>query len=254
MTGVNDKINKAAAKVFGDDLVKIGNIAGMAYGAYNGSFSLDPAKEFLGIGEAAASGANVIDGLGAAPELTSASWAADGAANTAAITEAAGNVAPSVFDKMDFSAADPTGPTDILNNSSGMRDAKVVSSNSANTNAPVAPPVEPAKTNTSGFGNAAKGIKPMATAAQATAPGGVGIQGPSTGYWAAGSNATAAQPSVFDRVLSKVGDKTIAGLIQGAGAGYSAAQKAKMEQEQMEEANRRYRSTPTFQVRAFTGA
>jgi hypothetical protein len=35
------KIDKAAANVFGEDLVKIANIAGMAYGIYNGGFQID---------------------------------------------------------------------------------------------------------------------------------------------------------------------------------------------------------------------
>jgi hypothetical protein len=92
VTGINDKINKAASKVFGEDLVKIANIAGIAYGAYNGGFSLDPAKQFLGIGESASTGANVVDsvaGLNSVPELTDAAWMAEGAANTNAITQAA---------------------------------------------------------------------------------------------------------------------------------------------------------------------
>lgn len=57
VTGVNDKINRAASKVFGEDLVQFVNIAGAVYGAVNGGFDLDPAKEFFGLGEAAAGGA-----------------------------------------------------------------------------------------------------------------------------------------------------------------------------------------------------
>ena len=34
VTGINDKINKVAANVFGEDLVKFANVAGMAFGAY----------------------------------------------------------------------------------------------------------------------------------------------------------------------------------------------------------------------------
>jgi hypothetical protein len=34
VTGINDKINKAAAGVFGEDLVKVANVVGVVYGAY----------------------------------------------------------------------------------------------------------------------------------------------------------------------------------------------------------------------------
>jgi hypothetical protein len=249
VTGVNDKINKAAANVFGEDLVKVANIAGIAYGAYNGGFSLDPAKEFFGIGEAASTGANVVEGLGAAPELTSASWAADGAANTAAITEAAGGVAstPSVFDKMDFAAADPNGPTDILTGKGGMIDAKEVASNTTSATTPAASSaVQPARAQTDGFGPAARtgaagadattskfALTNNATTANAAqgiqANAAQGIQATTgQGYQLAGGS----QPqNVFDKLMGKVGDKTIAGVIQGAAGGYSAARKAQLEAE-----------------------
>jgi hypothetical protein len=38
VAGINEKINKAAASVFGEDLVKIGNIFGAVYGAFGGGF------------------------------------------------------------------------------------------------------------------------------------------------------------------------------------------------------------------------
>lgn len=39
VTGINDKVNKAASKVFGEDMVKVINIAGAVYGAVNGGFN-----------------------------------------------------------------------------------------------------------------------------------------------------------------------------------------------------------------------
>ena len=38
VSGLNNKINKAASKVFGEDLVMIANVAGAVYGAVNGGF------------------------------------------------------------------------------------------------------------------------------------------------------------------------------------------------------------------------
>lgn len=59
VTGISGKINKAATKVFGEDLVKVANIAGSMYLAFGGGFS--------GGGEAAAGAA---DGLGGVVDAT----------------------------------------------------------------------------------------------------------------------------------------------------------------------------------------
>ena len=72
VTGINEKINKAAGNVFGEDLVKVVNLAGMAYGAYNGGFD-------IGGGGAAASAADYVNG-------------ADLASDMAVATNGAGNV------------------------------------------------------------------------------------------------------------------------------------------------------------------
>jgi hypothetical protein len=248
VSGVNNKINKAASKVFGEDLVKIANIAGMAYGAVNGGFSLEPAKNFLGIGEAAASGANVVDsvaGLNSVPELTDAAWMAEGAANTAAITEAAQGLqaAPSVFDKMELGSADAVGPvdagTDMLTGGSAMQDNLQTASNSATQSAGAS--LDPYKVGGSEFGAAAQQQAAAADAAgskyaltsNATTPSATqGIQaGATQGIRATTGQgyqlASGAQPqNVFSRMFDKIGDKTIAGVIQGAAAGYGSARQA----------------------------
>ena len=214
VTGINDKINKAASKVFGEDLVKVANIAGMAYGAFNGGFSLDPAKEFLGFGEAASGAGNVVDSvasLEAASPLSDASWMADGAANTAAITEAATGVQPSVFDKLDFAQSNPidagqqTG-TDLITQKPSGLDPRVSSSNET-------PTAKPATPGTSGIEQPSKYSLADAANSQAT-------NNTATGLRAAGrdatsnqlgtkpvNNATAPQPSVFDKVFSKLDKK-----------------------------------------------
>lgn len=40
VTGMSEKINKAASNVFGEDLVKVANIAGAAYSVFNGGFDI----------------------------------------------------------------------------------------------------------------------------------------------------------------------------------------------------------------------
>lgn len=64
VTGINDKINKAAASVFGEDLVKVANIVGAAYGAWNGGFDIGGADKIAGITEGATELANAADVAG----------------------------------------------------------------------------------------------------------------------------------------------------------------------------------------------
>lgn len=233
VTGVNDKINKAASKVFGEDLVKVANIAGAAYGAFNGGFSLDPAKEFLGIGEAAGSTGGVVDSLAsleAAPQITDASWMADGAANTAAITEAAAGVQPSVFDKLDFSQSNPVDAgqsgTDLFTSQPAGVDARVQVSNESLVSSPAQETIAVDRN------SLADAAKPKATSNTATGLRAAGSDATSSGLGLKPpTDALAKQPSVFDKVFGKVGDKTIAGLIQGAAAGYGNAQQARLAEE-----------------------
>lgn len=80
VTGINDKINRAAANVFGEDLVKVANIAGTVFAAYNGGFSLDSAAETT------AQGADAINGL------DSVSPTVDVAANATELADAGGQI------------------------------------------------------------------------------------------------------------------------------------------------------------------
>lgn len=98
VTGISAKINKAAASVFGEDLVQIGNIFGAAYGAFSGAFS--------GAASAAESGASLagetlskaaLDGTSAfgANSVAGAYNLADMAAGAESLSDAA-NIANSV--------------------------------------------------------------------------------------------------------------------------------------------------------------
>lgn len=81
VTGISDKINKAAASVFGEDLVMVGNIFGAAYGAFGGGF---------GIGDAAAgTGADAINGMDLASDQFTAAGTG-GAGDFGSLAEMAG--------------------------------------------------------------------------------------------------------------------------------------------------------------------
>lgn len=86
VTGMSAKIDKAAANVFGEDLVKVANIAGMAYGIYNGGFDLSSGSESVSSEFLASKAADVA--------TDSASMAASAAADLApAVTDMSGSIA-----------------------------------------------------------------------------------------------------------------------------------------------------------------
>ena len=240
VTGVNDKINKAASKVFGEDLVQIANIAGAVYGAYNGGFSLDPAKEFMGIGNAAASGAeaatamNVPTGIEAGNAFE-AQMAGMGRSPTSinlsdmATSIDAGTTAPGIGNDL-TATAEPVGSslTQKTNIITGTTDG-------IGTNA---------KPLTSGV-EATNSSTPLASSANATASNAAGVQA-TAGQQSAtdrllginrstpsatAANAAAPQSNVFTKLWDKMGDKTMAGLIQGAASGYSSAQQNRLAEE-----------------------
>ena len=253
VTGVNDKINKAASKVFGEDLVKIANIAGAVYGAWNGGFSLDPAKQFMGIGEAAS-------GASSATSLADAAFEADWSAATSGMTGAGtqGLNLSDVAQADKLFESDWASATKGLNLSNGQetfidtspranRVAEVnASANGAPTASPAAPTTAGIEQRTPQVSNAnasaTNAAGTQATAAQSGVDKLLGINRSTPNATAA--NAAAGQQSVFDKVLSKVGDKTIAGLIQGAAAGYGNSQQARLAEE-------RARVNPTT-IRGYT--
>lgn len=80
VSGINDKINKAASKVFGEDLVGFANIAGAVYGAVNGGFDIGKAGE-AGAGAVSSidpSSANYVSAADAASDAFSAANSAAG--------------------------------------------------------------------------------------------------------------------------------------------------------------------------------
>lgn len=255
VTGVNDKINKAASKVFGEDLVKIANIAGAVYGAYNGGFSLDPAKEFLGIGEAAAGGAEAATAMNVPTGAEAgAAFEAQMAGNGLSPVSISDTTASSVFERLDTFE----GPPRIENMDKGFslntgkesgidtspRGERVTGGATSTPATPSTSGIEQQRTPLASNANAtaSNAAGTQATAAQSGVDKLLGVNRSTPN--ATASNATAAPQSVFDKVFSKVGDKTIAGLIQGAAAGYGNAQQARLAEE-------RSRVNPTT-IRGYT--
>lgn len=249
VSGINDKINKAASKVFGEDLVNVANIAGAVYGAWNGGFSLDPAKEFLGIGEAASGMSGAAD---AAAAMNVPTGIESGAAFESHMT-GLGQTPTNVFGNIGVSgegaaqqpvagtqpasqAAPPQAPTTTTGTS--------LTTPQVNTDPrTIASKYDLVPSNAAGSSAAASNATSVnATGINATASG-IGLQAP--------GNALAAQPSVFDKLLSKVGDKTIAGVIQGgatAAGNYMTAQDRLKAEEQARRINPSTRRGYTYKA------
>lgn len=110
VTGISAKIDKAATKVFGKDLVMLGNVLGAGYAMFNGGFDIggtpDPTAMNVPTGaeagdlfqsQMAAQGIapttlttdqfNLSDMSGSAQPLTDEAWNAMGEANSAAVAE-----------------------------------------------------------------------------------------------------------------------------------------------------------------------
>lgn len=226
VSGINDKINKAASKVFGEDLVNVANIAGAVYGAWNGGFSLDPAKEFLGVGEAASGMSGAADAAAAMDAANMADVAGGLDPTMGQIGAEQSNVVNSITGNSIATpppgAATPTASTGVnaLNNQAhGVDSMKVADAATTPTKVQPVSKYDLVPNNAAGSSSAAsRAASANATGINATASG-IGIQAP--------PGALTPQPSVFDKLLSKVGDKTIAGVIQGgatAAGNYMTAQ------------------------------
>lgn len=248
VTGINDKINKAASKVFGEDLVQVANLAGMAYAGFNGGWQSEGLSGVLGGAEVAAGGADVAS-------VADKAFDADWAKATGGMEMPSGVTSPgNVFDKITPQASTTaSNGLDLRNGGSILGDGQLSMADNSTRTLDMAEAAAPAAA-----------VEPVSK--YAIAPNAAGTSAAartSTGLNAAGSNATsglglkasgdalAPQKGFFDRLIANAGDKTIAGLAQGAAQGYSAAQTSKTAEQRAAEEQRRYYSTPTFKVNPY---
>lgn len=214
-TGMSAKIDKAAANVFGEDLVKIANIAGMAYGIYNGGFQIDGVGTEAVLAErAAATGAEMaasLNAAGYAPEAVAASTGSDMAASLNAAgygsqAAAGGDMATS------------------LNNAGYGATGVEATAKTGNVMEKLAPPT------------VAQAPSVPAAAPQAVTSGGA------TGAAAPGATANItdqalkAQPSFFDKLKGMATDPKFAGeALKGITSGYGQAAAAEAQQAQYDQ-------------------
>lgn len=256
VTGVNDKINKAASKVFGDDLVKVVNIAGAVYGAVNGGFDIGKGAEAAaGLSKAALDGTTDL-GFNSAP---GAYDVATGGANTL-------NGLPLAGEPLSKAALDGTnalGSNSVASPFNLAEQAGVAPDVGTGTN--LLDQSQPLGQDTKMLAGAAKaGETPGAGQTGAAAPAASGADATASKA-AAGqqlqagnaSQAVASQTpqtttdvtkpgSIFQKILGN--DKALGAVIQGVGGGISAAANSKAEKEKLAWQKQRYTATPTTRI------
>jgi hypothetical protein len=268
VTGVNNKINKAASKVFGEDLVMIANVAGAVYGAVNGGFGGGSGSEAAGLTEAggALSTKAMLDGTDAfgLNSMKDAFPLADGV-GTASLatgdfsgtTDSLGNSTynPGDMNSVELNAVGPAKGVNLLDSNQPIgTDAKAAITDATSTNSAqsgaAAPDAAGAKAsatqnvvaNTDATSTNAAGAK--ATSGQQLKAGDVskGLESPKTT-----GNTPATKPgSFFEKLLSN--DKAVGELIKGVGGGISSAANAKAEKDKLDWQKKRYTSTPTTRI------
>lgn len=263
VTGVNDKINKAASKVFGEDLVGFANLAGAAYGAFNGGFDIGGSSDVATAGASLSKAA--LDGTtdfglnsaqGAYDVATGASGLADAAVGLAgeSLSKSAldgtnafgGSSSPGAFNLAEQAGAvAPTadaGTNLITPNQPLGVDAKVTASTTGATDGIKQAAMQPGAASANAAGTNAAGANasatqsipqasmPSATVAQAGAPSTLGAK---TGGF-------------FDRLINN--EKAMGMAIQGLGQGLTSAQAGKAQQEALDWQKKRYTATGNFRV------
>ena len=270
VTGVNDKINKAASKVFGEDLVGFANIAGAVYGAVNGGFDIGKGGELAsGAGEALSKAA--LDGttdLG----FNSAAGAYDvatGSTNTLNGLPLAGEaLSKATLDGTNAFGSNSSGDYFNLADQAGIVDAAAPTveqgTNVMNQSAPLntdSKVAEMSRSSGATAPDAAANKNAVSTAPNASALNAAGQS--AAGQSAAGSglglrlpnNALVPQESgnVFTRTLGGLSEKERLGLLQGAGTavtGYMTSREAakKSAAEMAWAKERYYNSAPSVRV------
>lgn len=268
VTGINNKINKAASKVFGEDLVGIVNIAGAVYGAVNGGFSMgnaadatnasalgavngsDLASDVFSAANNAAGGGLVSDGLGGIYNPPSMggnvieTLAQNGAGGAAEYVPDGG------MNTVELNALKPDAGqgTNLLDPASGLgNDMKAMDVPRASST------TQTGATSQSAAGSTAAGLDAAAnkaTAGQQLGAGNVSqsavtpptVQKPPT------TNTLGTKPgSFFDKLLSN--DKAVGALIQGVGGGLQSASNNKAKQEELEFQKKLRNSVPTLYIK-----
>lgn len=271
VTGVNDKINKAASKVFGDDLVKFANIAGAGYAMFNGGFDIGGADAGGAAASIDPSSAGAVNGLDAADNAFSAAnsaagggLASDGFGGIYNAPGTAGNVIDTLssnglsgakqyvpdggMNSVEMGIApDASAGTDLINPGKPLGvDSKVTATApSATEGLQQAAAPQPGAAGVDAAGNKYSLVS-QGNASAPVSSSGLGVRPPASLQPPAPAGFGAKAGSFFDRLLNN--EKAMGLAIQGLGQGLTAAQANKAQQEALDWQKKRYTATGNFRV------
>lgn len=272
VTGVNDKINKAASKVFGEDLVKFANIAGAGYAMFNGGFDIGGGADAGGAASAIdPSSAGAVNGLDAADNAFSAAnsaagggLASDGFGGIYNAPGTAGNVIDTLssnglsgakqyvpdggMNSVEMGIApDASAGTDLINPGKPLGvDSKVTATApSATEGLQQAAAPQPGAAGVDAAGNKYSLVS-QGNASAPVSSSGLGVRPPASLQPLPPAGFGAKAGSFFDRLLNN--EKAMGLAIQGLGQGLTAAQANKAQQEALDWQKKRYTATGNFRV------
>jgi hypothetical protein len=238
VTGINDKINKAAAGVFGEDLVKVANVVGVVYGAYEAG-AFDGLSGVSAGADAAAIGEFGLPNYAVMPD-PSAAIGEFGLPNYAVMPDPAASAG---FDLgggiTDGGLGQTTNGTSSLANGANGTKVMGTTNTSRGLGDTVARSDAPYVKGTTDY--ATKIDYSLASAPNASGAGASGRQ--ATGSNATALNRLATEPppdtgllARFQAGAEKLADKpyVMAGLAQGVAGGYSAAQTRAIEEAKLD--------------------
>ena len=271
VTGINDKINKAASKVFGEDLVKFANIAGAGYAMFNGGFDIGGADAGGAASAIDPSSAGAINGMDAASDAFSAANSAaggglvsDGFGGIYNAPGTAGNVIDTLsrnglsgakqyvpdggMNNVEMGAApDASAGTDLINPGKPLGvDSKVTATApSATEGLQQAAAPQPGAAGVDAAGNKYSLVS-QGNASAPVSSSGLGVRPPASLQPPAPTGFGAKAGSFFDKLMAN--EKAMGLAIQGLGQGLTAAQANKAQQEALDWQKKRYTATGNFRV------
>ena len=271
VTGINNKINKAASKVFGEDLVKFANIAGAGYAMFNGGFDIGGADAGGAASAIDPSSAGAVNGMDAASDAFSAAnsaagggLASDGFGGIYNAPGTAGNVLDTLssnglsgakqyvpdggMNSVEMGIApDASAGTDLINPGKPLGvDSKVTATApSATEGLQQAAAPQPGAAGVDAAGNKYSLVS-QGNASAPVSSSGLGVRPPASLQPPAPAGFGAKAGSFFDRLLNN--EKAMGLAIQGLGQGLTAAQANKAQQEALDWQKKRYTATGNFRV------
>ena len=271
VTGINNKINKAASKVFGEDLVGFANIAGAGYAMFNGGFDIGGADAGGAASAIDPSSAGAVNGMDAASDAFSAAnsaagggLASDGFGGIYNAPGTAGNVLDTLssnglsgakqyvpdgwMNSVEMGIApDASAGTDLINPGKPLGvDSKVTATApSATEGLQQAAAPQPGAAGVDAAGNKYSLVS-QGNASAPVSSSGLGVRPPASLQPPAPAGFGAKAGSFFDRLLNN--EKAMGLAIQGLGQGLTAAQAGKAQQEALDWQKKRYTATGNFRV------